>query len=72
MTPVEAMSRIVSETRLCVPTNVTGHPALAVPSGRDPDGLPTSAQLIAPRFRERRALAAGAVVEETLDLRFHP
>jgi amidase len=72
MTPVEAMSRIVSETRLCAPTNVTGHPALAVPSGLDPDGLPTSAQLIAPRFRERRVLAAGAVVEATLDLRLHP
>ena len=72
MTPAEAMGRIVSETRLCAPTNVTGHPALAVPSGRDPDGLPTSAQLIAPRFRERRALAAGAVVEAALDLRLHP
>jgi amidase len=69
LTPVEAMSRIVSETTLSAPANVTGHPALALPSGLDPDGLPTSAQLIGPRYGERRALAAGAAVEAELDLR---
>jgi Asp-tRNA(Asn)/Glu-tRNA(Gln) amidotransferase A subunit family amidase len=65
------MSRIVSETTLSAPANVTGHPALAVPSGIDADGLPTSAQLIGPRFGERRVLAAGAVVEGRLDLAIH-
>ena len=59
LTPVEAMSRIVSETTQSAPANVTGHPALAVPSGLDPDGLPTSAQLIGPRYGERRAWPPG-------------
>jgi amidase len=71
LTPVEAMSRIVSETTLAAPANVTGHPALAVPSGLDAEGLPTSAQLIGPRYGERRVLAAGAAVETELDLRIH-
>jgi amidase len=71
LTPVEAMSRIVSETTLSAPANVTGHPALAVPSGLDSEGLPTSAQLIGPRYGERRVLAAGAAVEAGLDLRIH-
>ncbi len=63
LTPVEAMSRIVSETRLACAANVTGHPALAVPSGLDERGLPTSAQLIGPHWSERRLLAAGAAIE---------
>jgi amidase len=63
MTPVEAMSRIVSETRLTCLANVTGHPALAVPSGRDEDGMPTSAQVIGPRWEDRRVLAAGAAIQ---------
>jgi amidase len=71
LTPVEAMSRIVSETALSAPANVSGHPALAVPSGLDPDGLPTSVQLIGRRFGERRVLAAGAAVEAGLELRIH-
>jgi amidase len=66
LTPVEAMSRIVSETVLAGPVNVTGHPALAVPSGRDEQGLPTSAQVIGPRWADRRVLAAGAAIERGL------
>ena len=67
LTPVEAMERIVSETVMAVPANVAGHPALAVPSGTDAEGLPTSAQLIGPRFADRRVLAAGAAVEATFN-----
>ena len=67
LTPAEAMERIVSETVMSVPANLGGHPALSVPSGTDADGLPTSAQLIGPRFAERRVMAAGAVVEATFN-----
>ena len=63
MTEVEAMSRIVSENKITCIANVTGHPALAVPSGRDEDGMPTSAQVIGPRWADRRVLAAGAAIE---------
>ncbi len=68
LTPVEAMSRIVSETILAGPANVTGHPALAVPSGRDAAGLPTSAQVIGRRWGDRRVVAAGAAIERVLGL----
>ncbi|MGN6869299.1 MAG: amidase family protein [Solirubrobacteraceae bacterium] len=63
MTPVEAMSRIVSENRITCLANVTGHPALAIPSGTDEEGMPTSAQVIGPRWEDRRVLAAGAAIE---------
>ncbi|HEY8644430.1 MAG TPA: amidase family protein [Gaiellaceae bacterium] len=66
LTPIEAMSRIVSETVLACPANVTGHPALAVPSGWDAQGLPTSAQVIGGRWGDRRVLAAGAAIEAGL------
>jgi Asp-tRNA(Asn)/Glu-tRNA(Gln) amidotransferase A subunit family amidase len=62
----------VAENVLTCPLNVTGHPALAVPSGVDPDGLPTSVQLIGPRWGERRLLAAGAALEGHLDLDLRP
>ncbi|MFN8222191.1 MAG: amidase family protein [Gaiellales bacterium] len=61
--PAVAMSRIVSEVLPAVPANVTGHPALAVPTGTDPDGLPTSLQVIGARFAERRVLSVGAAIE---------
>ena len=63
MTAVEAMSRIVSENKITCATNVTGHPALAVPSGREEDGMPTSVQVIGPRWADRRVVAAGAAIE---------
>jgi amidase len=63
MTAVEAMSRIVSENKITCLANATGHPALAVPSGEDEDGMPTSAQIIGPHWAERRVLAAGAAIE---------
>jgi amidase len=72
MSEEQAMARVVAENVLACPLNVTGHPALAVPSGVDPDGLPTSVQLIGPRWGERRLLAAGAALEGQLDLDLRP
>lgn len=71
LTEVEAMARIVSETVLTAPLNATGHPGLAVPSGVDAEGLPTSVQLIGPRWGDRIVLAAGAALEASLDLNLH-
>ena len=42
--------------------NLSGHPAVAVPSGVDGDGLPTSAQFVAREFCEGVALRAAKVV----------
>ena len=68
LTEVEALERMVSETVCAAPTNVTGHPSLAVPSGIDGERLPTSAQLIGRHWRDRVVLAAGAAVEAGLAL----
>lgn len=48
------------------PTNLSGHPSLAVPTGLDRDRLPTSIQLVARRFDDPTCFAAGAVVEAAL------
>ncbi|MFI7382176.1 amidase [Streptomyces sp. NPDC049813] len=45
--------------------NDTGHPAITVPAGLAPDGLPCSVQLVAPHHREDRLLAAARLVEES-------
>ena len=46
------------------PTNLSGHPSLAVPTGLDADGLPTSIQIVGRRFDDTRStIRAGAVVE---------
>jgi amidase len=46
----------------CV-TNLSGHPSLAVPSGVDADGMPTSVQIVAPHWEDARTFRGGAVVE---------
>ena len=46
------------------PFNLTVHPALAVPSGTDDAGLPTSVQIAAPHFEDARAIRAGKVLRE--------
>lgn len=48
------------------PTNLTGHPSLAVPTGVDRDGMPTSVQLVGRLFADHTTFAAGAVVEAAL------
>lgn len=45
------------------PTNLSGHPSLAVPAGLDADGLPTSVQIVGRRFDDALTIRAGAVVE---------
>jgi amidase len=48
------------------PLNLTGHPALSVPSGTDAAGLPTAVQLIAAHFDELTAFRAAFEVERSL------
>lgn len=46
--------------------NLAGFPALTMPTGVNPDGLPTSIQLVAPPFQEARLIAAAHALEESL------
>ena len=54
---------------LCVntaPLNLSGHPALSVPSGVDELGLPTAAQLVAAHFADATAFRAAFALERAL------
>jgi amidase len=52
--------------RLCyntAPLNLSGHPALSVPSGVDVDGLPTGAQIIGGHFDDATAFRVAFALE---------
>ncbi len=51
-----------------VPLNMTGHPALAVPSGIDGDGMPVSVQIVAPHFHDSVLFRVAEVIEERAQL----
>lgn len=62
------MMRILDEiTRLMRPVNVLGLPALALPCGFTPGGLPCGMQLIGRPFSEARLYAAGAAYQSATD-----
>jgi amidase len=48
------------------PLNLTGHPALSIPSGFDANGLPTAVQVVAAHFDEYTAFRAGFALERAL------
>jgi amidase/aspartyl-tRNA(Asn)/glutamyl-tRNA(Gln) amidotransferase subunit A len=43
--------------------NVTGHPALSVPAGLCPNGVPFGLQITGPRFRDDMVLGVGEAWE---------
>ncbi len=47
-----------------MPFNVTGNPALSMPAGLSPEGLPLSAQLVGRPFEDALVLRAGRAVEK--------
>ena len=51
-------------TGFVYPFNLTGHPALALPSGWGNDGLPTSVQIIGLRHCDSGVLRLGALLEQ--------
>jgi amidase len=46
---------------------VTGCPAISVPAGTTPDGLPVGLQIVAPHRADRRLLEIAAAFEEARD-----
>ena len=59
--PVRAMM-----LRLTQLFNITGHPAIAIPCGNGPDGLPRSVQLVGHRGGTERLLAVAAALERQI------
>ena len=53
-------------TRLTMPFNVTGQPALSLPCGFDEQGLPTSLQIAGVPYGDDAVLQIGAMIEERL------
>ena len=56
-------------TRLTLPFNATGWPAAAIPCGPAEDGLPASAQLVAPPGQDALVLGAARALEHALPQR---
>jgi amidase len=50
--------------RSCTIVSATGCPALSVPGGFTPDGLPVGLQIIGPPRADRRVLEVGAAFEQ--------
>jgi len=51
-----------------VPINLAGVPAISLPCGTDPDGMPIGLQIIGPHFGEERILQAAYAFEEATRL----
>jgi aspartyl-tRNA(Asn)/glutamyl-tRNA(Gln) amidotransferase subunit A len=62
-TPAPVRATMLRLTQLF---NITGHPAIALPAGLGPDGLPRSVQLVGHRGRTERLLDVAAAVEQAL------
>lgn len=61
----QAMGPVQPEwTGYVYPFNLTGHPALSVPSGFASDGLPTGLQIVGPRHGDAEVLRLGALIEQ--------
>ena len=61
--PVPVRAAMLSLTQLF---NLTGHPAIALPAGRGPEGLPRSIQIVGHRGRTERLLDIAAAIEEII------
>jgi aspartyl-tRNA(Asn)/glutamyl-tRNA(Gln) amidotransferase subunit A len=55
----------VNQARLTMLANFSGCPAITLPSGVAPSGLPLALQLTAPAFGEADLLSAAQVLENT-------
>ncbi|MBL8453605.1 MAG: Asp-tRNA(Asn)/Glu-tRNA(Gln) amidotransferase GatCAB subunit A, partial [Zoogloea sp.] len=66
----EANQRLIQFT---APFNISGHPALSLPGGHTPGGLPIGFQLVARKGGEQTLLGAGVALQRVTDWhRAHP
>ena len=62
----ESGDDILAGVRFAAPFNLTGQPAISLPAGATPDGLPIGVQLVGRPFAESELLRAAAVLEPAL------
>jgi len=55
--------------RFVFPSNLTGHPALTLPSGYDAEGMPVGVQLIGRPWEEHVLLRLGEAIEQLVERR---
>ena len=60
----EPVDMVAAVLRFTAPFNVTGQPALALPTGMTPDGLPLSMQIVGKPFDEATVFQAAAAYED--------
>jgi aspartyl-tRNA(Asn)/glutamyl-tRNA(Gln) amidotransferase subunit A len=60
----EPVNMVTAVLRFTAPFNITGQPALAIPTGLAPNGLPLSMQVIGRPFDEMTVFRVGAAYEE--------
>ena len=72
--PFDDADAVVAFTRqaFVAPFNISGHPALSLPTGFDEDGMPTAAQLVGQLFAEPALLGVAARCETLLPPRHPP
>lgn len=58
--------RISGDASLCVPWSQLGQPAISIPGGFSPEGMPLGLQLVAQTMQDEALLATGAWCEEAL------
>jgi Asp-tRNA(Asn)/Glu-tRNA(Gln) amidotransferase A subunit family amidase len=63
--PETGESRDVPDAFNTDPQNMTGHPAISVPAGVSPGGVPFGLEITAPRFRDGMALAVAEAWERS-------
>ncbi|MFH2104478.1 MAG: amidase [Chloroflexota bacterium] len=63
-----AQARLLN--RFTTPFNLTGLPALSIPCGITPEGLPIGLQLVGGAWQEAKILRAGHTLENTLGVRY--
>jgi Asp-tRNA(Asn)/Glu-tRNA(Gln) amidotransferase A subunit family amidase len=60
------MAETTCDPRFCTLGTLAGAPAIAIPNGRGPAGLPIGLQLVGRRGDDARLLATASWVEATL------
>ncbi len=63
LSPEETFQQIVKWVTPCPPFNATGQPAIAIPGGFDPNGLPVGVQLVGRPAAESTIIALAAQLE---------